>query len=92
MEASPRSEDMARHTTANVATISSREPTEQEEGCRDQHRAAYQVGLDGLLVAVTDPAPDWAGDAVGSVLQAKDEADIDRTETELAEDLRLQVD
>ena len=72
--------------------MSWREPTEQEEGSSDQHRAAYQVGLDGLLVAVTDPPPDWAGDAVGSVLEAKDEADVDGTETELPKNLGLQVD
>ena len=68
------------------------QPTKQEEGSRDQHRAAYQVGLDGLLVAVTDPAPDRAGDAVGSVLQAEDETDVDGTEAELPENLGLQVD
>ena len=68
------------------------EPTKQEEGSRDQHRAAYQVGLDGLLVAVTDPAPDRAGDAVGPVLEPEHEADVDGAELELPQHLRLQVD
>ena len=49
MEASPRSEDMARHTTANVATISSREPTEMGEKA--------DLVIRGRIITTLDTAP-----------------------------------
>merc|ERR1712183_82348 len=64
----------------------------QEEGSSNQQRANNQVGLHRLLVPVADPTPERTGNAISTIFQAKEKADVDRTEVEASEDLGLEVD